>query len=68
MADTLTSDLIAPCGMNCGVCKAYLAYSRGVPYKKGEISHCTGCLVRNKNVPSSKKAAKNTEKAVSLLL
>ncbi len=35
--------------MNCGICKAYLAYSRGVPYKKGEISHCTGCLVRNKN-------------------
>lgn len=49
MAKTLTSDLIAPCGMNCGVCKAYLAYSRGVPYKKGEVTHCTGCLVRNKN-------------------
>jgi len=44
-----TADQIAPCGMNCGICKAYLAYSRKVPYKKGEVSHCTGCLVRNKN-------------------
>ncbi len=44
-----TPELIAPCGMNCGICKAYLAYSRGVPYKKGEVTHCSGCLVRNKN-------------------
>ena len=49
MANAFTSDLIAPCGMNCGICKAYLAYSRGAPYKKGKVSHCTGCLVRNKN-------------------
>jgi hypothetical protein len=49
MAKGFTSELIAPCGMNCGICKAYLAYSREVPYKKGEVSHCTGCLVRNKN-------------------
>jgi hypothetical protein len=48
MVNTFTPDLIAPCGMNCGICKAYLAYSRRVPYRKGEISHCTGCLVRNK--------------------
>lgn len=44
-----TPNLIAPCGMNCGVCKSYLAYSCGVPYKKGEVYHCAGCLVRNKN-------------------
>lgn len=49
MVQGLTPDLVAPCGMNCGICKAYLAYSRGVPYKKGEVSHCTSCLVRNKN-------------------
>jgi len=49
MVEKLNPDLIAPCGMNCGICKAYLAYSRGVPYKKGEVTHCTGCLVRNKN-------------------
>ena len=49
MAQVFSPDLVAPCGMNCGICKSYLAYSRGVPYVKGEVSHCTGCLVRNKN-------------------
>jgi hypothetical protein len=43
-----TVDLIAPCGMNCGICKAYLAYSRRVPKKKGAVSHCTGCIARDK--------------------
>ena len=49
MTNAFTPDLIAPCGMNCGICKAYLAYSRGVPCEKGKVSHCSGCLVRNKN-------------------
>ncbi|HSV50284.1 MAG TPA: DUF3795 domain-containing protein [Candidatus Acidoferrales bacterium] len=49
MDPKFTSELIAPCGMNCGLCKSYLAYSRGVPQKKGEVSHCSGCRVRNKN-------------------
>jgi hypothetical protein len=44
-----TPEQIAPCGMNCGVCKSYLAYSRGVPTKKGVVSHCSGCRIRNKN-------------------
>jgi hypothetical protein len=56
-------ELIAPCGMNCGVCKAYLAYSRGVPKKRGSITHCSGCLPRNKNCfikRGCKKLTKNT--------
>jgi hypothetical protein len=44
-----TPQLIAPCGMNCGICKAYLAYTRGLPKKKGKVSHCAGCLIRGKN-------------------
>ncbi len=44
-----TPDLVAPCGMNCGVCRAYLAYSRGVPRKRGSVTHCSGCLPRKKN-------------------
>jgi len=44
-----TPELIAPCGMNCGICKSYLAFSRGIPEKKGKVSHCPGCLPRNKN-------------------
>ena len=42
-------ELVAPCGMNCGICKNFLAYSRGVPEKKGKLSHCSGCLPRNRN-------------------
>ena len=44
-----TSELIAPCGMNCGICKSYLAFSRGIPQEKGKVSHCSGCLPRDKN-------------------
>ena len=44
--------------MNCGICKAYLAYSRGVPYEKGKVIHCAGCRVRNKNCAFLKKPCK----------
>ena len=44
-----TEDLIAPCGMNCGICKVYLAYSHSVPKERGKVSHCSGCRVRGKN-------------------
>jgi len=60
-----TPDLIAPCGMNCGICKAYLAYSRGVPKERGKVTHCSGCLPRNKNCfikRGCKKLAKNKVK------
>lgn len=42
-------DLIAPCGMNCGICKAYLAYTHGVPHQRGKVTHCAGCNPRAKN-------------------
>jgi len=41
MAMAITSKLIAPCGMNCGVCMAYLR----------EKNHCPGC-----NYPDDNKA------------
>jgi len=41
-------ELVAPCGMNCNVCSAYLAYSSGLPKKRGKITHCQGCLPRKK--------------------
>ena len=62
MTKAFTPDSIAPCGMNCGICKAYLAYSRGIPYKKGEVSHCTGCLVRNKNCAFIKRDCERIRK------
>src|SRR3989304_275844 len=44
-----SAELVAPCGMNCGICKSYLAFSRGVPKERGKVSHCSGCLPREKN-------------------
>jgi Protein of unknown function (DUF3795) len=58
------SDLIAPCGMNCGVCKAYLAYSRGVPKKRGSVTHCSGCLPRKKNCFIKRGCAKLSKNKV----
>lgn len=45
----LKPELVAPCGMDCNVCKAYLAFSRGIPKQRGKISHCSGCRPRQKN-------------------
>jgi hypothetical protein len=47
-ATTFAADQIAPCGMNCGACSVYLAYSHGIPKKRGKFSHCTGCRARKK--------------------
>ena len=47
--DKLTPELIAPCGMNCGLCKAYLAYTHGIPTQRGKVTHCAGCILRAKN-------------------
>ena len=43
------AELIAPCGMNCGVCKRYLAFSHGVPAERGKVIHCIGCRPRGKS-------------------
>ena len=44
----MNKDLIAVCGMNCGICDKYLAYSHDLPKKKGKIIHCLGCRTSNK--------------------
>ncbi|MGD8564878.1 MAG: DUF3795 domain-containing protein [Candidatus Bathyarchaeota archaeon] len=59
-----TPDLIAPCGMNCVICKAYLAYSRGIPKEKGKIIHCPGCLPRNKNCVIKRGCKKLAKKEI----
>ncbi len=46
--DIARKELIAPCGMDCGVCSGYLAYHQNIPKKRGETVHCTGCRPRNK--------------------
>jgi hypothetical protein len=48
-AKPFNPELIAPCGMNCGVCKGYLAYKHRVPRVRGKVTYCAGCRPREKN-------------------
>ena len=45
-------ELIAPCGMNCGVCANYLAMQNDLKKKGFHKSYCTGCRPRGKNCTS----------------
>ena len=50
MTDTnFSPELIAPCGINCALCRAYIAYTHSIPRVRGKITYCTGCLSRAKN-------------------
>jgi hypothetical protein len=41
--------LIAPCGMNCGICVSYLAGKNNLNKKGFKKTYCEGCLPRGKN-------------------
>ncbi|MFH1236040.1 MAG: DUF3795 domain-containing protein [Parcubacteria group bacterium] len=47
--------LIAPCGMNCGVCVSYLAMKNDLKKKGVGKKYCAGCLPRGKNCAFMKK-------------
>ena len=47
--------LIAPCGMNCGVCVSYLAMKNDLKKKGFGKSYCSGCIPRGKNCAFMKK-------------
>ena len=42
---TMRAELVAPCGMNCAVCSAYLSYL--LPERNGK-PRCAGCRPRGK--------------------
>ncbi|MFC1899444.1 DUF3795 domain-containing protein [Chloroflexota bacterium] len=42
-------ELVAPCGMNCGVCANYLALQSNLKKKGFNKSYCVGCRPRDKN-------------------
>jgi len=46
MSKPFKQELIAPCGMNCGICIGYFGYS--MDGNKRKIT-CEGCRIRNKN-------------------
>ncbi len=49
------AELIAPCGMNCGICSGYLALTRDVKTKGIRMPYCAGCRPRRKNCAFLKK-------------
>lgn len=51
----MTEELIAPCGMNCAVCSAYLALTHGVKRKGMRMPYCQGCRPRRKKCAFLKK-------------
>lgn len=48
-------ELIAPCGMNCGVCSSYLAMKTDLKKKGFGKTYCAGCLPRGKKCYYGKK-------------
>ncbi|MGD9116572.1 MAG: DUF3795 domain-containing protein [Dehalococcoidia bacterium] len=47
--------LIAPCGMNCALCSAYLAFENEVRSKGVKMAYCAGCRPRDKQCAFLKK-------------
>ena len=51
----MNAELIAPCGMNCGVCGAFLALQYDVRRLGLRTPYCTGCRPRGKTCSYIKK-------------
>ena len=51
----MEENLIAPCGMNCGLCVRYLAMKNDLKSKGFSKSYCPGCRPRGKNCAFLKK-------------
>ena len=47
--------LVAPCGMNCGICSGYLAKTRDVKSQGIRMPYCAGCRPRDKQCAFLKK-------------
>ena len=52
MTEPFNQDLIAPCGMNCGICVSYFGYA--MDGNKRKLT-CIGCRPRDKNCAFVKK-------------
>jgi len=51
----MNEELIAPCGMNCGICSGYLAFKHDVKSKGIRMAYCSGCRPRDKKCAFLKK-------------
>ncbi len=63
MSRNIHPELIAPCGMNCAICGAYLAWLNKTPKKKG-IIYCEGCRPRNRQCALIKKKCRNSRRMI----
>ena len=50
--EEMREELIAPCGMNCGICSGYLASKYDVKGKGVKMPYCIGCRPRDENMLS----------------
>jgi hypothetical protein len=51
----MNEELIAPCGMNCGICSGYLALKHDVKSQGIRMAYCAGCRPRDKKCAFLKK-------------
>ena len=51
----MNEELIAPCGMNCGICSGYLAFKHDVKSQGVRMPYCIGCRPRDKKCSFLKK-------------
>ncbi len=51
----MNEELIAPCGMNCAICSAYLARQHDLKRQGIMRNYCAGCRPRGKNCAFLKK-------------
>lgn len=51
----MKEELIAPCGMNCNLCSAHLAYLNDIKSKGLRMPYCAGCRPRDKKCAFLKK-------------
>jgi len=51
----MNEELIAPCGMNCGLCSSYLALRFDLKTQGIRMPYCAGCRPRNKQCAFLKK-------------
>jgi hypothetical protein len=45
----MNAELVAPCGMNCGLCASYLAMKNELKKKGFGKTYCAGCLPGGRN-------------------
>jgi hypothetical protein len=60
----MNEDLIAPCGMNCGVCEQYLARANSLKDKGFQVQYCPGCLPSGEHCPAMGKQCERLGKGL----